>query len=341
MSPQQAPPHKILVTGGGGFLGSAICRKLRACEDQVYSFSRRFYPELEAMGVRQIQGDLRDKAGVQSAVENMDIVFHTAAKAGVWGPDSEYEAINVNGTRNVIAACFHHRISALVHTSSPSVVFDGTDMEGVDESAPYPAQFHAPYPRSKAIAEQLVCQAAGQGLAAIILRPHLIWGPGDPHLVPRILARARKLVKVGKGNNRVDTIYVENAADAHILAAEALLDKPALSGRRYFISQDDPIVLWDMIDGILKAGGLPPVQRSAPYRLVWLAGAVLEWIYRTLNLSGEPPMTRFVANELATSHWFDMSAAREDLGYRPRVTTRQGLEYLREWLTVHPLLIRR
>jgi nucleoside-diphosphate-sugar epimerase len=323
---------KILVTGGGGFLGRVICRKLIERGDQVYSFCRRFYPELKRLGVHQIQGDLRDKIAVQSAVADMQIVCHTAAKAGVWGAYRDYESINVNGTRNIIAACFHHRISALVYTSSPSVVFDGTDMEGVDESTPYPARFHASYPQTKAIAEQCVMAAAQKGLPAMILRPHLIWGPYDPHLAPRILARAQKLVKVGSRNKRVDTIYVDNAADAHILAADALLQHPELSGRRYFISQDEPVGLWDMINAILKAGGCPPVRRSVPYPLVWLIGAGLEGIYTLLRRSDEPPMTRFVAEELATAHWFDISAAKSDLGYRPYVSTEKGLQHLKAWL---------
>jgi nucleoside-diphosphate-sugar epimerase len=333
---QNASTQKILVTGGGGFLGRVICRKLIERGDRVYSFCRRFYPELEALGVRQIQGDLRDKVAVQSAVADMQMVCHTAAKAGVWGAYRDYEAIKVDGTRNVIAACFHHRVSALIHTSSPSVVFDGTDMEGVDESTPCPARFHAPYPQTKAIAEQLVMEAAQKGLPAIILRPHLIWGPHDPHLVPRILERAPKLVKVGRGNKRVDTIYVDNAADAHILAADALLQHPSLSGRRYFISQDEPIGLWNMIDAILKAGGRPPVRRSVPYPLVWLAGAGLELICKLLHRSDEPPMTRFVAEELATAHWFDISAAKRDLGYQPRISTEEGLQHLQAWLNGNP-----
>lgn len=325
--------RKVLVTGGGGFLGSAICRKLIAQGgQQVHSFCRRFYPELASMGVRQIQGDIRDRLAVEKATRHMDVVYHTAARAGIWGNESDYHAINVIGTRNVLSACLSNRISALVHTSSPSVVFDGSDMEGINESAPYPARFHAPYPRTKAIAEKDVRKAAGQGLHAIILRPHLIWGPNDPHLIPRIIGRANKLVKVGHKDKRVDTIYVDNAADAHILAADALQRHPEFSGRIYFISQDDPINLWDMINAILDTAGLEPIRRTAPYRPVWLAGILAERIYKGFDLSGEPPMTRFVAEELATAHWFDISAAKQDLGYVPRISIPEGLERVRSWL---------
>lgn len=325
-------PQNILVTGGGGFLGSAICKKLASRGNWVHSMCRRFYPELESMGVKQIQGDIRDQDAVARAVRGMDVVFHTAAKAGIWGDYEDYYQINVAGTRNVISACIRHQVPRLVHTSSPSVVFDGTDMEGVDESVPYPAVFHAHYPKTKAIAEQDVIAAAKEGLSAIILRPHLIWGPNDNHLVPRIIARAQKLVKVGRGDNRVDTIYIDNAADAHVLAADALEARPQLSGRVYFISQDEPVILWDMVNAILNAAGLKPVKRTLPHKVVWLAGALLELGYNVLKLSGEPPMTRFVADELATAHWFDISAAKRDLGYTPRVSTREGLDRLKRWL---------
>jgi nucleoside-diphosphate-sugar epimerase len=267
----------------------------------------------------------------------MDIVFHTAAKPGVWGPYREYYRTNVIGTRNVIAGCARHKVSRLVHTSSPSVVFDGRNMEGVDASAPYPARYHAAYPATKALAEQAVRTAAGRGLGAIILRPHLIWGPGDNHLVPRILARASRLRRIGNADNRVDTIYIDNAAEAHVLAADRLGENPSLSGRIYFISQGEPVLLWEMVDAILKAGGRRPVTRSVPVWAAWTAGAVLEGIYSLFRIQSEPPMTRFVAGELSTSHWFDIGPARRDLGYVPRVSTEQGLRRLAEWLRDHPV----
>jgi len=325
-------PQNVLVTGGGGFLGKAICGKLAARGDNVHSLCRRFYPQLEDLKVKQIQGDICDAETVDKAVKGMDAVFHTAARAGVWGAYENYYRVNVTGTRHVISACLRHKVPRLVHTSSPSVVFDGTDMEGINESMPYPARFHAAYPQTKAIAEQEVVAAAREGLKIIALRPHLIWGPGDNHLAPRIIARARKLVKIGRGDNRVDTIYIDNAADAHILAADALMMRPELSGRVYFISQDDPIVLWDMVDAILNAAGLAPVKRTLSHKTAWLAGALLECIYKLLKRPDEPPMTRFLADELATAHWFDISAAKKELGYFPAISTREGLLRLRDWL---------
>lgn len=324
--------HKILVTGGGGFLGSAIVRRLVERGQHVRSFSRGFYPELASLGVEQIRGDIGDKDAVEMACEVVDLVFHVAAKAGVWGDYSEYFKTNVTGTKNVIAACIKHRVSRLVYTSSPSVIFNGTDMEGVDESVSYSDKFYAHYPKTKAIAEQYVIKAARDGLMTIVLRPHLIWGPCDSHLVPRIIARAKRLVRVGDGKNLVDTIYIDNAADAHILAADRLEENHKLSGNVYFISQGEPVFLWDMINDILKAAGFAPVKRSISRRTAWVIGAVLEACYKLFKLSGEPQMTRFVAEELATAHWFDISAAKRDLGYVPRVSTKEGIRHLEKWL---------
>jgi nucleoside-diphosphate-sugar epimerase len=324
--------HKVLVTGGGGFLGAAIVRQLVERGDRVLSFSRRFYPELSAMGVEQIQGDISDATAIEQACREIDLVFHVAAKPGVWGDYVTYYRTNVIGTRNVIAACKRHNVSRLVYTSSPSVVFNGTDMEGVDESAPYPEKFFAHYPKTKAMAEKLVIEAGDEGLKTIILRPHLIWGPQDNHLVPRIIERANRLVKVGDGKNLVDTIYIDNAADAHVQAADRLGQNHYLSGRVYFISQDDPVPLWEMVNNILKAAGLSPVQRSISRNTAWWIGAVLEIFYKMFKIKGEPRMTRFLADELSTAHWFDISAAKKDLGYKPKVSTEEGLSRLERWL---------
>ncbi|WP_319409995.1 NAD-dependent epimerase/dehydratase family protein [uncultured Desulfosarcina sp.] len=323
----------ILVTGGGGFLGKAIVRKLLAKGHRVASFSRSSYPELDAIGVTQIAGDLANAGAVKDAVRGRDAVFHVAAKPGVWGTFEDFFQPNVTGTRHVITACRSCRVPTLVFTSSPSVVFDGGDMQGVDESVPYPAHYHAPYPQTKAIAEQAVMAAADENLRTIALRPHLIWGPEDNHLVPRIIARAESLRRVGNGQNRVDTIYVDNAARAHVLAMEALENNPTVSGKVYFISDDDPIGLWEMIDRILEAGGKPPVTRTLSPRTAYWLGALLEWSYRTFGINGEPRMTRFVARELATSHWFDISAAKRDLGYSAGISIDEGMKRLKTWLT--------
>ncbi|PIE67898.1 MAG: 3-beta hydroxysteroid dehydrogenase [Deltaproteobacteria bacterium] len=327
-----APQKDILITGGGGFLGKAILRLLMERGHALTSFSRGTYPELDAMGVGQWQGDLVDADAVEAACKGRDAVFHVAAKAGVWGSYESYHGPNVVGTQNVINACRTGGVPMLIHTSSPSVVFDGNDMQGADESAPYPERFHSPYPQTKAEAECVVLNAANERLKTIVMRPHLIWGPGDNHLVPRIIARADSLKQVGDGGNRVDTIYIDNAARAHLLAMQALETNPAVSGKVYFISDDAPIGLWEMVNRILEAGGKPPVTKRISPAAAYGIGTLLEWIYRTFHLAGEPRMTRFVARELATSHWFDISAAKRDLGYTAQVSIDDGMRRLKAWL---------
>jgi nucleoside-diphosphate-sugar epimerase len=303
--------------------------------NQVRSFSRGEYPELATLGVEQFRGDLADRDALLRAARGCDIVFHVAAKAGVWGSYGEFHRPNVTGTENVLAACRSLGISRLVFTGSPSVVFDGRDVEGGDESLPYPASYHAHYPRTKAMAEQLVLAANSPELATVSLRPHLIWGPGDNHLVPRILARARagKLRRIGSHPCLVDTVYVDNAARAHLLAAERLAPGSPPGGRAYFISNGEPVPLWEMVDRILGAAELPPVEKSIPPWLAYAAGALCELAWGLLRLSHEPPMTRFVARELATAHWFDISAARRDLGYEPEISMDEGFRRLRSWLS--------
>ena len=325
--------EKVLVTGGGGFLGKAVVKKLLAQHCDVTSFSRQYHRSLEWMGVAQIQGDLIDAAAVQSAVKGMDTVFHVAAKPGVWGPYADYFAVNVTGTRHVIDACLAWQVPRLIYTSSPSVIFDAFDMENVDESVPYPGNYLAPYPETKAMAEKMVRQAALAGLDVIILRPHLIWGPEDNHLVPGIIRRAGRLKIVGRTDDRVDTIYVDNAALAHVLAARKLAENPSLSGNIYFISQDDPVSKWEMANAFLKAAGLPPITGQVSAKTAYAAGWFFETIYRLLGITKEPPMTRFVAKELATSHWFDISRAKKDLGYYPEISTQEGLKRLTAWFS--------
>lgn len=323
--------ERVAVTGGGGFLGKAIVKKLLLKNIQVTSFSRGYYPELDQMGVTQIQGDLADFEAVSKALKNVDTVFHVAAKAGVWGEYEDFHQANVVGTRHVIEACRKNQVKVLVYTSSPSVIFDDSDMENIDESVPYPEHYLDPYPETKAMAEKLVRKAAGEGLLSIVLRPHLIWGPEDNHIVPGIINHAKSLKKVGRTDDLVDTIYVDNAADAHVLAMEKVAADPSLSGNVYFISQDDPISKWDMADAFLDAAGLPPIQGHVSAKTAYMAGTFFEWFYRLLGIKKEPPMTRFAAKELATSHWFDISRAKKDLGYSPVVSTEEGLKRLKKW----------
>lgn len=323
---------KALVTGGGGFLGRYIVELLRQRGDEVRVLGRRPYPFLEPLGVDQVQADLADRDEVVAACEGRDVVFHVGALAGYWGDYQRFFATNVEGTRNVVAGCRQHGVARLVHTSSPSVVFHGGDMEGVDESVPYGEHFESPYPATKRIAEEEALEASGsEGLTVCALRPHLIWGPRDNHIIPRILARARagKLAIIGDGRNKVDVVYVENAARAHLQAADRLEPGSALDGSAYFLSQGEPVVLWDFINSILEGFGVAPVRRRVPVGIASFLGGGMELVYRGLGLSGEPRMTRFLARELSTHHWFDISAARRDFGYDPEaIPTDEGLRRL-------------
>lgn len=325
---------KALVTGGGGFLGGAIVDALLERGDDVRSFARGAYPELAARGVEVVRGDLGDAAAVAAAVAGCDVVFHVAAKAGMWGPYEEYHRANVTGTENVIAACRDHGVPRLVYTSSPSAVFGGDDIEGADESLPYPATYQAHYPRTKAMGEQLVLAANDAALATTALRPHLIWGPRDNHLVPRLIARARegRLRRVGRRPCLVDHTFVEDGARAHLLAADRLRPGAPPAGRAYFISQGAPIPVWDLVNRVLAAAGLEPETRSVPAGLAYALGAVLEIVYGLLGRREDPRMTRFVAKQLSTAHWFDISAARRDLGLEPRVSLDEGMRRLAAWI---------
>ncbi len=323
---------KALVTGAGGFLGLYIVEQLVARGDTVRALGRGRYPELDALGVESQQVDLRDRKAVIAACEGIDTVFHVAGVAGIWGPWDHYYGINTLGTRHVIEGCRQYGVTRLIYTSSPSVTFDGGDQNGVDESAPYPSRWLCHYPHTKALAEQEVLAAnGGSGLLTCALRPHLIWGPRDRHLIPRVLARARagKLVRVGNGKNLIDMIYVENAAQAHLDAAAALLPDSPVAGRVYFISQGEPVNCWDWINEILALAGLPPVRRAISASTAFRVGALMESAYGALRIKSEPRMTRFLASQLARNHYFDISRARQDFGYVPRISTAEGMGRLK------------
>ncbi|MFH2000155.1 MAG: NAD-dependent epimerase/dehydratase family protein [Planctomycetota bacterium] len=322
---------KALVTGAGGFLGGAITRQLLRRGAAVRGLARSAYPEMTRLGVDMRKVDIADRGAVLHAAEGCDLVFHVAAKAGVWGSRESYYLPNVVGTQNVIEACRRHGIKRLVYTSTPSVTFDGRDEEGVDESAPYAGQFLCHYAETKAEAEKRVLAANNRDLATVALRPHLIWGPGDNHLVPRIWERGRagRLRLIDGGKRKVDSVYIDNAVDAHLLAANKLAPGAACAGKAYFISNGEPLPVGELINRILAAAGIPPVTRSVSARTAYVAGAVMEFVFRLLRRRDEPIMTRFVARQLSTAHWFDISAARRDFGYKPRVSMAQGLKRLK------------
>lgn len=303
--------------------------------------ARGDYPELSELGVEMQQGDLANRDDVMRACDGIDCVFHAGGKVGVWGHWLDYFNANIHGTLNVLGACRDRGIGRLVFTSSPSVTFDGHDQRGVDNTAPYPKKWLAHYPHTKAVAEQFVLtqddtEVAGGRLRTTSLRPHLVWGPRDHHLTKRLVERAKagQLRRIGAAKNRVDMVYVENAAAAHLLAADELAqEEPRNAGKAYFITQATPVDCWAWIDEILALVDLPPVKKSISAKAAYSAGWWLEmkhWLLR--DFSNEPRMTRFVARQLATDHWFDKSAAREDFGYEPQVSTEEGMQRLGEWL---------
>lgn len=326
---------KALVTGGGGFLGRYIVEKLVGRGDSVRVLGRNRYPELERLGIEAIQADLRDERAVIKACEKLDVVFHVAALPALWGRWKDFYGINVEGTEAVLAGCRAHGVPKLVYTSTPSVVFDRSDLRNADESRLYPSSYNCYYPQTKAMAEKLVMEANGRdGLLTTSLRPHLVWGPRDNHLIPKILerAKARQLFIVGDRSNRVDITYVENAADAHLQAADHLNAGSPVAGQVYFISQGEPVVLWDFVNRLLDRLGIPKITKTISHGAALGIGAVLEFVYTILPLKGEPRMTRFLASQLARSHYFDISRARRDFGYEPKISIAEGLERLVAYL---------
>lgn len=322
----------VLVTGCGGFLGRTIVQQLLERGQSVRGLGRNDYPDLKTLGVEIRRGDVTDADQVSAAVAGVDAVIHCAAIAGLWGPWDRFHRINTLGTHHVINACREQGVGILVHCSSPSVTFDGGDQSGIDESAPYPKRHLCHYSHTKALAEQAVLAAHRPGqIHTVALRPHLIWGAEDPHLFPRLVQRARqgRLTIVGSGQNRIDTVHVRNAAAAHLDALDHLGQAtPAGGGRAFFITQDEPVNCWQWISQILNIAGVTPPSRRISLATAWRIGWTLETAYRIARIDREPPMTRFLAAQLARDHYFDISAAKSILGYRPRLTTDAGLAEL-------------
>ncbi len=325
---------RALVTGGGGFLGSAIVRGLIARGDEVHTFARGAYPELSLLGAHTVRGDLRDADAVCAATAGCDVVYHVGALAGIGARGREYAETNIGGTANVLAACRAHGVPRLVYTSTSSVVATHDGIAGGDESLPYPARYESPYAATKAAAERAVLAADGLELATVALRPHLIWGPGDTQLGPRIVERGRRgrLRFVGDGTNLVDSTYIDNAVSAHLAAADRLHPGAAISGRAYFVSQGEPRPIRDLVLGVLAAAGVDNVPGTVPFPVAYALGALAEGVFVLTRRPTDPPMTRFLARQLATPHWFDIAAARRDLGYIPAVDIATGMVRLREHL---------
>jgi len=326
--------QKILVTGGGGFVGKAVVKQLLDRGLEVTVVGRSHYPEVEKMGATVIPGDICNRDFMLTACNGHDTVFHVAAKAGIWGSLQDYYSINVQGTENVLEACRKNSVATLVYTSTPSVVFRNHDLEGVDEATPYAETFLCHYARTKVMAEKKVLAANCDSLHTTALRPHLVWGPGDTNLIPRLVARGLKkqLKVVGDGKNRVDISYIDNVAEAHLLAADNLETLKTAAGQAYFISQGEPVNLWNWINDLFSRLNISPVTKKVSFKNAYFGGMVLEKVYLLLNRQEEPPMTRFVAEQLAKSHWFSINKAQNDFGYNPAVSTEEGMNRLVDWL---------
>lgn len=300
--------------------------------DAVRTFSRHLDYTPPSSLIEHLGGDIGDFQNVLQAVRGVDAVIHTAAKVGIFGRWQDFHRTNVQGTLNVIRACQQSLVRKLVFTSSPSVVFTGQDQEGVDEHIGYPDRYSSLYAATKAEAERLVTAANSPEMATVSLRPHLIWGPGDPHLGARIILQQQKnrLFLVGNGRKLIDTVHVTNAAHAHVLALDKLHVGSAIAGRKFFVTNQDPWPLVEVINGILAAANLPPVRRSIPPFIAYGAGFILEQAYRLpfLGVNSTPPITRFVVEQLSTAHWFDPSQAQNLLHYTPLVSMQEGMRLL-------------
>ncbi len=329
---------RALVTGAGGFLGGAIARALRDRGNDVRGFSRGEHPELAGSGIEQHRGDLVDPEAVIVATRGVDIVFHAAAKVGAGGRQADFYATNVTGTENVMAACRECGVTALVYTSTPSVLSGVGDLDGVDESVRYPASYEADYGRTKAEAERLVLSAASEGLKTVALRPPLVWGPGDTSMLPRVVERGRSgsLRRIKGPPKRQDITFIDDAVRAHLLAGNLLLEggdrARRINGRPYFVSSGEPVEIWEFVNGLLEAAGVPPVHKSVSLRTALVVGWFFEKAHALSGAEGDPRMSRWIVRQLTSSRWFDISAARRDLGYEPRVSLEDGMIRLKAWL---------
>lgn len=317
---------QILVTGGGGFVGGYIVDLLLERGYSVRSLGRSPQPKLVEKGVDVSCADLSDAQAVSDAVAGVDAVFHVAAKAGIWGSWESFYNANVIGTRNIVEACKAHGVQRLVYTSTPSVVFNRQSFTGEGNELPYGKAWLCHYAHTKAIAEQELLAANSEFLQVLALRPHLVFGPGDPHLLPRVVesVKAGRLKIVGDGTNRVDVSFVKDVAAAHLAAFDALSDGRG-AGKAYFISQGEPVEIWPWLNEVLEGLGQPPLKKKIALPVAFTAGALAELVWKLFNKSGEPPITRFVAVELAKDHYFDLSAAREELGFEPAYSMEDAL----------------
>jgi 2-alkyl-3-oxoalkanoate reductase len=312
---------KVLVTGASGTLGAATARALAARGDQVTVLQRR----PAGLGLPEVLADVADAEAVRAAAAGQDGVIHLAAKVGYSGTWPEYAAANITGTRSVVAACRSAGVGRLVHVSSPSVAHAGSSLVGVGAGPADPDRARGAYARSKAAAEQVALAADGPGLCVTAIRPHLVWGPGDQQLVGRIVQRAHagRLVLVGTGAALMDSTYTDNAVSALLAALDRV---EAAAGRALVVSNGEPRPVAELLAGICAAAGAPAPRRHVPARLAYAVGLLAEGLGRVRHR--EPPMTRFLAEQLSTAHWFDQRETRAVLDWTPAVSLDEGLDRL-------------
>ncbi|HQU08448.1 MAG TPA: NAD-dependent epimerase/dehydratase family protein [Opitutales bacterium] len=320
----------ILITGASGFIGGALAQHLLQTGHRVTLLLRKAHPALEAQGAQIILGDLADTAAINRATAGQEAIMHVASTTAMWGPWDFFYQTNVVGTHNLLDAAAQASVRYFIYTSSPSVTFKPKNIFNADERLAYTRSNWSFYAKSKALAEQAVLSRNGaKGLRTLALRPHLVWGPGDTHLIPSLIARARnnRLIQVGSDAVETDMTYIDNVVEGHIAALEALQSRN-VSGRAYFLTQNEPVQLWPWARNFLARAGLPGVRWHMAYPTAWALGASLEYVHRSLGITKPPLITRFIAAQLAYSHSYSSNAAMNDLGYRPRVTMAEGLERL-------------
>ncbi len=317
---------RVLVTGASGMLGRATAEALLGRGDEVTVLQRR----PAGLPCREVLGDVADPAAVRRATRGQDAVLHLAAKVDVTGPWAEYVSANIAGTHAVVDACRAAGVGRLVHVSSPSVAHAGAALVGVGAAPADPARARGRYSRSKAVAELGALAADSASLAVLAVRPHLVWGPGDTQLVGRIVerARARRLPVIGSGAALIDTTYVDNAASALVAAVDAC---GPVHGEALVVSNGEPRPVAEVLDRLCRAAGVPGPRGRVPFGVAALAGAVIDGVWAVTGRRSVPPLTRFLAEQLATAHWFDQRRTRAALGWRPRVGLEEGFARLGAW----------